>query len=65
MALARAATPGADPRFAQLVVELIREHTDGARPRACSAFPALGGTVNGAFCAPGCCEPPRRPSPPR
>ncbi|HEX4225827.1 MAG TPA: ferrochelatase [Pseudonocardiaceae bacterium] len=62
MAFARAATAGTDPRFAQLVVELVREHTDGVQPRACSAFPTLGGTVNGAYCAAGCCEPPRRPS---
>ncbi|HEY4024661.1 MAG TPA: ferrochelatase [Pseudonocardiaceae bacterium] len=61
MAFARAATPGTDPRFAELVVELIREHIDGAAPRVCSAFPTLGSTVNGAPCAVGCCEPPRRP----
>lgn len=61
MAFARAATPGTDPRFAELVVELIREHTDDAPPRACSTFPTLGCTVDGAPCAVGCCEPPRRP----
>jgi ferrochelatase len=61
MAFARAATPGTDPRFAELVVELIREHTEDATPRACSAFPTLGCTVNGVPCALGCCEPPRRP----
>ena len=61
MAFARAATPGTDPRFAELVVELIREHTGSVEPRACSALPNLGCTINGAPCAVGCCEPPRRP----
>jgi ferrochelatase len=61
MAFARAATPGTDPRFAELVVELIREHTDRVEPRRLSNFPALGCTVDGAPCAIGCCEPARRP----
>jgi ferrochelatase len=61
MAFARAATPGTDPRFAELVVELIREHTESAEPRALSAFPSLGCTVDGAPCATNCCEPARRP----
>lgn len=61
MSFARAATPGTDPRFAQLVVELIGEHTDDAPVRKCSDFQALGCTVNGAPCAVGCCEPARRP----
>jgi ferrochelatase len=59
---ARAATPGTDPRFARMVVELVREQLDDAPPRKLSTFPAAGCTVNGAPCAPGCCEPPRRPS---
>jgi protoporphyrin/coproporphyrin ferrochelatase len=63
MAFARAATPGPDPRFARLVVELVREHTAGAPVRKLSGFPAAGCTVNGAPCAPGCCEPVRRPRP--
>ncbi|HEX3779113.1 MAG TPA: ferrochelatase [Pseudonocardiaceae bacterium] len=58
---ARAATPGTDPRFARLIVELIAEHTENAPARKCSTFDALGCTVNGAPCAVGCCEPPRRP----
>ncbi|PRX45102.1 ferrochelatase [Prauserella shujinwangii] len=62
MGFARAATPNADPRFAQLVVELVREHTQGAPARKLSDFPAAGGTANGAPCAPGCCEPVRRRS---
>ena len=61
---ARAATAGTDPRFAELVVELIREHLAAAPARGHSGFPALGCTVNGQFCAPGCCEPARRPARP-
>ncbi|MGH3449882.1 MAG: ferrochelatase [Haloechinothrix sp.] len=55
MGFARAATPNGDPRFAQLVVELIREHLDRAPARALSAFPVAGCTVNGASCATDCC----------
>jgi protoporphyrin/coproporphyrin ferrochelatase len=62
MGFARAATAGADPRFARMVVELVREHLDGLPPRKLSAFPAAGCTVDGEPCAPGCCEPSRRPA---
>ena len=62
MAFARAATPGTDPRFAELVVELVREHAAGAPVRKLSDFVAAGCTVNGAPCEIGCCEPVRRPS---
>ncbi|MGH3431555.1 MAG: ferrochelatase [Thermocrispum sp.] len=55
LGFARAATPNSDPRFAQLVVALVREQLDGTPP------PSLGCTVNGAPCAAGCCEPARRP----
>ncbi|MEV0246647.1 ferrochelatase [Nocardia sp. NPDC050712] len=55
MAFARAATPGTDPRFARLVVELIREHLDGGDPRRLGAVPGYGCTENGAPCAVGCC----------
>ncbi|MFC5287943.1 ferrochelatase [Actinokineospora guangxiensis] len=61
MSFARAATPGADPRFAELVVELVREHTAGASPRKLSAVPSAGCSLNGAPCAISCCEPARRP----
>lgn len=57
MGFARAATPNGDPRFAELVVELVREHIGGAEPRKLSTFPAAGCTVDGAPCAPGCCVP--------
>ncbi|WP_092534554.1 ferrochelatase [Amycolatopsis arida] len=59
MGFARAATPNGDPRFAELVVELVREHVAGAEPRKLSALPAAGCTVNGAPCAPDCCLPSR------
>ncbi|HKS49111.1 MAG TPA: ferrochelatase [Amycolatopsis sp.] len=60
MGFARVATPGGDRRFAELVVELVREHLSGAPARKLSNFPAAGCTVNGAPCAVGCCEPVRR-----
>ena len=63
MAFARAATPGTDPRFAELVVELIQEHLADAPVRKLSEFPLAGCTVNGAPCEPNCCEPVRRPRP--
>ena len=62
MGFARAATAGSDPRFAELVVELVREHTHGVAPRKLSTFPVAGCTVNGAPCAVGCCEPAKRPA---
>ncbi len=61
MLFARAATPNADPRFAELVVALIREHIAGEEALKLSSFPAAGCTVNGAPCAVACCEPVRRP----
>jgi ferrochelatase len=62
MGFARAATPNGDPRFAELVVELVREHAEGVPARKLSGFPAAGGTVNGAPCAVGCCEVAARPT---
>lgn len=61
MEFARAATPNGDPRFAELVVELVAEHTEGVPARKLSSFTAAGCTVNGAPCAPLCCEPVKRP----
>jgi protoporphyrin/coproporphyrin ferrochelatase len=63
MAFARAATAGTDPRFAELVVELIREHVADAPPRKLSDFTLAGCTLNGAPCEIDCCEPVRRPVP--
>ena len=56
MGFARAAAPSGDPRFAKLVVELVREHLSDAPVRKLSDFPAAGCTLNGAPCAVGCCE---------
>jgi ferrochelatase len=61
MAFVRAATPGTDARFAELVVELVREHIADAPVRKLSDFTVAGCTVNGAPCAVGCCAPARRP----
>lgn len=60
MAFARAATPGTDPRFARLVVELIGEHMRDVPPRRLGEVPGYGCTVDGAPCRAGCCEPLRR-----
>jgi protoporphyrin/coproporphyrin ferrochelatase len=63
IAFARAATAGPDPRFADMVVELVAEHTDAAAPRALSTdVPSAGCTVNGLPCAVDCCTPTRRPA---
>ncbi len=60
MGFARATAPSGVPRFARLVVELVREHLADAPVRKLSAFPVAGCTVNGAPCAVGCCEPAQR-----
>jgi ferrochelatase len=64
MAFARAGTAGADDRFARMVVELVREHSDGVPARALGTVPSAGCAVNGDPCAVGCCEPVRRPANP-
>ena len=61
LGFARAAAPSGDPRFAELVVELVREQLADAPVRKLSDFPVAGRTVNGAPCAELCCEVPRRP----
>jgi ferrochelatase len=60
MGFARAATAGPDPRFADMVVELVAEHREGVAPRALGSVPSAGCGVNGALCAVDCCAPPRR-----
>jgi ferrochelatase len=57
MSFVRAATPGTDPRFAQMVVELIAEQAYGAPARRCSQVPAAGQGTNGSPCMPDCCQP--------
>ncbi|WP_214370030.1 ferrochelatase [Pseudonocardia sp. H11422] len=64
MGFARAATAGPDPRFADMVVELIAEHTSGAPERGIGEVTRAGCTVNGEPCAVNCCLPARRPARP-
>lgn len=52
---ARAATPGPDARFTELIAELVAEHTVGSVPRHLGTEPSYGCTVDGAPCAVGCC----------
>ncbi|MGC9665684.1 ferrochelatase [Planosporangium sp. 12N6] len=52
---ARAATPGTDPRFVRMVVDLVRERLDPTTPR-----PALGCVPTWDVCPRGCCPAPRR-----
>jgi protoporphyrin/coproporphyrin ferrochelatase len=59
MGFARAGTSGQDRRFARMVVELVREQTDGAPARALGRVSAAGVGSNGTPCAPDCCLPQR------
>ena len=59
MHFVRAATPGTDPRFAEMVVELVAEQTCGAPARRCSQVPAAGQGSNGDPCLLDCCLPTR------
>jgi ferrochelatase len=64
IALARATTPNAQPRFARLVVDLLTELEHGldpARVAGTDPVPGYGCTVNGVFCTPNCGAP-QRPS---
>jgi ferrochelatase len=65
MGFARAATAGSDPRFADMVVELIAEHVDSVPERGIGSVARAGCTVNGAPCAVNCCAPAPRPGPDR
>ena len=56
MTFVRAATPGTDPRFAEMVAELVAEQVRDVPARRCSQVPAAGQGVNGSPCALGCCE---------
>jgi protoporphyrin/coproporphyrin ferrochelatase len=62
MGFARAATVGPDPRFADMVAELVAEHTHDVAPRSLGDVASGGSTANGFPCAVGCCEPARRPA---
>lgn len=61
MGFARAATAGPDPRFADMVVDLVDELRHDAAPRRLSEVPSAGRSIDGAPCAAGCCAPVRRP----
>lgn len=57
IALARASTPNAQRRFAELVVGLIDElrlGSDPARVQGVQPVPGYGNSVDGAFCTPAC-----------
>jgi ferrochelatase len=56
MAFARAKAPGATPRFARMVRELVAERTSGATPLALGGF-GLGAFADGADACPAdCCR---------
>jgi protoporphyrin/coproporphyrin ferrochelatase len=63
IALARAATPNADPRFARLAVDLIDEAREGRNPSRTQGPPGLeapplyGFSIDGALCTPYCGRP--------
>lgn len=59
---ARAATPGTDRRFAQLVPALIRESDRQDQPLRLGVEPLLGSTTNGISCVVDCCASARRQS---
>ena len=61
MDFVRAATPGQDPRFAQLVPTLISERLAGEPPLRLGVEPLLGSTTNGVSCAVNCCAAVQRP----
>ncbi len=57
IAYARALTPNAQPRFAELVLDLVDELQRGRTPSrvvGAEPVPAYGSSVDGAFCAPAC-----------
>lgn len=65
VALARASTPNAQHRFAELVVGLIDELRLGGEPARVAGpqpVPGYGSSVDGAFCTPAC-EPVSAPRP--
>ncbi|SIR88697.1 ferrochelatase [Williamsia sterculiae] len=55
MTLRRTGTVDTDPRFVQMIVELVADHVDGEPDLS------LGCGDNGGPCRPRCCEPAKRP----
>ncbi|TGD90454.1 ferrochelatase [Mycolicibacterium sp. CH28] len=65
IALARVSTPDAQPRFAQLVLELVEDAGTGRQPArvlGSQPVPAYGSSVNGQFCTAECQISGARPS---
>ena len=58
----RVATPGPTEAFTEMIVELIRERTDGAEVRRLGREPLLGSACDGKPCAIDCCVPAKRPA---
>ncbi|APT84781.1 ferrochelatase [Corynebacterium aquilae] len=58
----RCRTAGAEPEFADMIVDLIEEQTNNSPWARLGEVPARGCTVNGQACAEGCCAPSRRPT---
>lgn len=57
VALARALTPNAQPRFAELIVDLIDELRQGREPSRVAGpepVPGYGCSINGSYCTPAC-----------
>ena len=57
IALARATTPNAQPRFARLALDLLDEKRDGHEPArviGAQSVPGYGSSVNGRFCTADC-----------
>ena len=57
LSMVRAKTPGSDPRFVSMVVDLIQERLDGTDVSARSRLGSLGAAPD--RCAAGCCANPR------
>jgi ferrochelatase len=55
--LARAATPGTDPRFVAMISELVRERQDGRPPRALGDLGPAVGTCRDGCCGAGAARP--------
>ena len=55
--LARAATPGTDPRFVAMITELVRERQDGQPPRALGDLGTALGTCGSGCCGAGAARP--------
>jgi ferrochelatase len=59
--MVRAATPGTDPRFVAMIVDLVRERVEGSPAPRRDALSALGLWPD--VCVAGCCPNPRAPRP--